>query len=63
MSHIPLNCAFLSFFGILGEIHLKLLFLLKEVTISEKTSEILRKITFLNKFEKEEKPVENLDLV
>ena len=33
--------------------HRELLFLVQKVIISERSSEILRKITFLNKFEKE----------
>ena len=53
MSHILLNYAFLLFWSIFGEIHWKLLFLFKKLTILERSSEILRKITFLNKFEKE----------
>ena len=32
----------------LGEIHREFLFLLKKVTISEKCTEILRKVVFLN---------------
>ena len=51
--HIQLNHNFLLFWSIFGEIHWKLLFLFKKVTISERSSEILRKIIFLNKFEKE----------
>ena len=53
MSHRQLNYAVLLFWWILGEIHWKPLFLFKKVTISERSSKILRKITFLNKFEKE----------
>ncbi len=41
MSHIQ-NNAFLLFWSIFGEIHWKLLFLAKKVTISERSSEILR---------------------
>ena len=53
VSHIQLNYAFLLFWRIFGEIHWKLLFLVKKATISERSSEILRKIIFLNMFEKE----------
>ena len=52
MSHTQLNYAFLLFWSILGEIHWKFLFLIKNVTISEKSSEILWTLVFLNKFEK-----------
>ena len=54
MSHIQLNYAFLLFWSIFGEFLLKLLFLVKKVTISENSPEILRKFVFLNKFEKEQ---------
>ena len=52
MSHIQKNYAFLLFWSILGEIHRELLFLVQKVTISEKSTEILRKFVSLNKFEK-----------
>ena len=52
VSHIQLNYAFLLFWSILGEIHRELHFLVQKVTISEKSTEILRKFVFLNKFEK-----------
>ena len=52
MSHILLNYASLLFWSILGEIHWKILLLVKKVTISERSTEILRKFVFLNKFEK-----------
>ena len=52
MSHIQLNYAFLLFWSIFGEIHRELLFLIQKLTISEKSTEILRKFVFLNKFEK-----------
>ena len=52
MSPIELNYAFLLFFGLFGEIHRKCLFLVQKVTISEISSEILRRFVFLNKFEK-----------
>ena len=51
VSHIQLNSAFVLFWRIFGEIHWKLLFLVKKVTISERSSEILRKFVFLKKFE------------
>ena len=51
MSHIQLIYAFLLFWSIFREIHWKLLFLVKKLTISVRSSEILR-IFFLNKFEK-----------
>ncbi len=53
MSHIQLNYAFLLFWSILGEIYWKLLFLVKKMTISERSSEKIRKFVFLNMFEKE----------
>ena len=52
MRHIELNFAFLFFWSILGEIQWKLDSFIHKMTISERSSEILRKITFLNKFEK-----------
>ena len=54
MSHIQLIYAFLSFWSFFREIHWKLLFLIQKLTISVRSSEILRKFVFLNKFEKEE---------
>ena len=54
MSHIQLNYAFLLFWSVFGEIHWKIIFLVKNVTISERSSEILRKFVFLNKFEKDQ---------
>ena len=51
MSHIQLNYAFLFFWRIFGEIHREILFLVKKVTISETSTEILRKVIFLNQFE------------
>ena len=54
MSHIQLNYDSLLFWSIFGEVHWKLLFLVKKVTISERSTEILRKFVFLNKFEKEQ---------
>ena len=53
MSHIQLNYAFLLFWTILGEIHWKHLFL-DQKNYSERSSEIIRKIFFFNKFEKEQ---------
>ena len=52
VSHIQLNYAFLLFCSFFGEIHRELLFLVQKVTISEKSTEILRKFVFVNKFEK-----------
>ena len=51
-SNIQLNYPSLLFCSILGEVHWKILFLVKKVTISERITEILRKLIFLNKFEK-----------
>ena len=45
MSHI-LNYAFVLVWSIFGEIHWKLLFLVKKVTLSVRSSEILRKFVF-----------------
>ena len=52
MSHIPPNYAFLLFWSIFGLIYWKHLFFDKKVTISERSTDILRKFVFLNKFEK-----------
>ena len=52
ISHIPLNYAFLLFWSIFRLIHCKLHFLFKKVTISERSTEILRRCVFFNKFEK-----------
>ena len=52
MSHTQLNYALLLFWNIFGEFQGKLLFLVKNVTISERSTEILRKFVFLSKFEK-----------
>ena len=52
MNHIQLNFAFLFFCRILGEIHRELLLPVKKVTISETSTEILRKFVFLTMFEK-----------
>ena len=51
MSRIQLNYASLLFWSIFGLIHWKLLFLFKKLSISEKSTEILRKFVFLDKFE------------
>ena len=53
MSHILLNYDFLLFLRILGEIHREPFFLDIKVTISEKSTEILRKFVFLTMFEME----------
>ena len=52
MSHIQLNYAFLLFISIIGLIHSKHPFLVQKVSISERSTKILRKFVFLNKFEK-----------
>ena len=51
MSHIELNYAFLLFLSILGEIHWNLFFV-KNMTMSERSTEILKNFVFLNKVEK-----------
>ena len=51
MSNILLNYAFLLFWSIFGEIHIELFFLAIKVTISETSTEILRKFVFLTMFE------------
>ena len=51
---MQLNYASVLFWSIFGEILWKLLFLVQKVTIIERSSEILRKIVFLNRFEKEQ---------
>ena len=52
VSQIELNFAFVMYWSIYGKIHWNLLFLVKKVIITEKNTEILRKLVFLNKFEK-----------
>ncbi len=54
MTHILKNYAFLLFWSIFEEIHRELFFLVKKVTISETSNEILRKFVFLTMFEKEQ---------
>ena len=54
MSYIQLNYASLLFWSFFGGIHWKLLFAVKKLTISELSTEILRKFVFLKKFEKEQ---------
>ena len=51
-SQILLNYGFLLFWSIFGEIHRELFFLDIKVTISEMSTEILRKYVFLTMFEK-----------
>ena len=51
MSHMQLNYAFVLFWTIFGKIHWKIVSLVQKVTISVRSSEILRKFDFLNKFE------------
>ena len=60
MSHLQLDYAFLLFWSIFGEIHCKLLLLVKKVTLRERSSEIYGKFVFLNKLEKRQIQ-ENLD--
>ncbi len=55
VSHIWLNYAFQMFWSIFGEIHRELLFLVQKVAISERSTEKLWKLVYLNMFE-------NLDL-
>ena len=50
MSHIQLNYVFLLFWSIFGKFHWKLV----KKNISERSSEIIGKFVFLNKFEKEQ---------
>ena len=52
VSHILLNYAFRLFWSIFGEIHREIFFLIKNVTISEMSTEILRKFFFLTMLEK-----------
>ncbi len=54
MSYILLNNAFLLFWSIFQDIHRELFILVKKVTISETSSDILRKFVFLTMFEKEQ---------
>ncbi len=61
VSHIQRNYAFLFFCSILGKIHRELLFLGKKVSISERSTELLRKFVFLT-FLKRLNPEENLEL-
>ena len=61
MSHLLLNYAFLLFLSIFEEILRELFFLDIEVTISEASTEILRKFVFLPCL-KEANPQEKLDL-
>ena len=52
VSHTQLNYAFLLFWRIFGEMRREHFFLVKNVNISERSTEILRKLVFLNMFEK-----------
>ena len=52
MSHIQTIYACLLFWSILGEIQSELLFFVKKVTFSERSTEILKKFVYLNTFEK-----------
>ena len=51
VSHIQQNYVFLLFWSILGEIHRELLFLVHKVSISERSTGILRKLVFLYMFD------------
>ena len=61
LTHILINCAFLLFWNNFVEIHRELFFFYIKVTISEKSTEIVRKFVFLTMFERAN-PEENLDL-
>ena len=52
VSHIELNYVFLLFWSIFVEIHQKIIFLDKNLTISERSNEILRMFVLLNMLEK-----------
>ncbi len=52
MSYILQNYAFLLFWSIFGGIHRELFFLDIKLTISEKSTEILRKFVFRTMFER-----------
>ncbi len=60
VSHLLLNYAFLLFWSIFGEIHRELFFLVKKVTSSETSTEILRNFFFYHIW-KETNPEENVD--
>ncbi len=45
-------CFFFFFWSIFGKIHRELVFLVKKLTISERSTEMLRKFVFLKMFEK-----------
>ena len=51
MSHILLNSAFLLFLRIFGDIYREIFFFDIKLTISETSTEILRKFVFLTMFE------------
>ena len=52
MSYIQLNYAFLLFRSNLEEIYRQLLFFVQKGTVSERSTDILKKFVFLNMFEK-----------
>ena len=52
VSHIQLNYVFRLFWSIFGEIQREIPFLIKKVTLSERSTKILRKFVFFNMFEK-----------
>ena len=59
---LELYYAFLLVRSIFGEVHTEPLFLVKKVTTSEKSTEILRKFVSLYKFEMGKNHEENFDL-
>ena len=63
MGHIPPNYTFLLFWSIFVLIDWKILFLVKKVTISERSTEKLRKFVFLEQARKGPNPEENLDFL
>ena len=62
MCHIQLNYAFLLFWSVFGEIHWRLLFLVKKVTSQEEALNILETF-FSQQVWKGANPEENLDLL
>ena len=61
VSHIQLNYVFRLFWSIFGKIHREFPFLIKKVTLSERSTKILRKLFFLTCLRRVN-PDENLDL-
>ena len=62
VSHIQLNYAFLLLWNIFGKIPQRTSLFSPKMTISERSTEILRKFIFVNIFKKGANPEENLDL-